>query len=863
MLATGALIASLLAVGASPAAAQPAATSPGGAEDPDHNPEWGADWSACVGSAGSHDAMFSDVSEDHAHAGDINCIAAYGVTIGMGDGTYEPDAHVTAFEMGLFVQRAADLMGADGEAVLAGVELSDYVTRLEMALLMFGLVDDVDDDVRINPADGQIQSYDEDTNTWDVVNDFFADAKAQVPIFESQVVGAAYELGITRGTRGDGTLVSTPNSTFEPFANVTRGQMASFIARTLDHSNLRPEGLSIQRNGNRDTMVSLRDADFAPIEDARIDVFSALYPDDAFDADDGECERNFVQDETGSFRLCEIDRNDRLTDDDGNVELTLSSDDDPITAACATDPMAALTFESAAGSAGRTVWAWTGDLTDEVDEDTDLQELEDVARPVGSAGPNYARITGGLPSDDELAKMGETVTFTVQLYSLAGAAPNADRDIAVGPDRSRNPYHLRVEKYFVARVADTDSDSGDTDPTTRTGSASAVGQLHAAPGDWDYVAADGTTVQTADAARPFNTPVDTVVWPNGDGEFTITLTNPDLNAAPAVDNTDVGVTFTLTPFIAANDLIGANLVTEIEADGNYVVHADEVVAAGGVDVASGHVIFSDDASDPHAVSGESAQYRLITGSATGNSVTVSVVDQYGDGMRNVEISVESDLDADTPTGGTPDPDQVTYPEEVDDTLQDGEDANGDGTADDDVTGTFSTRRNGTYRIGYTYTGSNAQTEAITPESVAILGDNPETETVEEDFVTRAQELGTAVNVYWTQFGNNPASDNSAGTPADSVQILVRDVASRTIVVDDGVDGGDNPSAYFYDEDDTFIISGVGATFEMFEEALSATYRDDGIYAARVEWDNYVPSRPGRVNRTIWNLTLSCTDPSGG
>ena len=192
--------------------------------------------------------MFSDVSDDNVHAGDINCIAAYGVTVGMGDGTYAPDANVTAFEMGLFVQRAADLMGADGEEVLAGVMLSDHVTRLEMAQLMFRLVDDIDDDVRINPADGQIQSYNDDTETWDVVNDFFADAKAQVPIFESQVVGAAYELGITRGTRGDGTLVSTPNSTFEPFANVTRAQMASFIARTLDHSNLRPEGLSVQRN---------------------------------------------------------------------------------------------------------------------------------------------------------------------------------------------------------------------------------------------------------------------------------------------------------------------------------------------------------------------------------------------------------------------------------------------------------------------------------------------------------------------------------------------------------------------------------------------------------------------------------------
>ena len=68
-------------------------------------------------------------------------------------------------------------------------------------------------------------------------------------------------------------------------------------------------------------------------------------------------------------------------------------------------------------------------------------------------------------------------------------------------------------------------------------------------------------------------------------------------------------------------------------------------------------------------------------------------------------------------------------------------------------------------------------------------------------------------------------------------------------------------AYFYDEDDTFIISaGVGATFEMFEEALSATYKDDGIYVDYVSWENYSITRPGRVNRTIWELTLSCTDP---
>ena len=905
VLAVCALVASILAVGTGAVSAQPASTIT--AASPNHNPDAGADWSACVGAAGTHDAMFSDVDEDNVHADAINCIAYYGITVGMGDGTYGPDANVSAFEMRLFVQRTADRMGADGEAVLAGVELSDPVTRLEMALLMFGLVDDIDDDTRISPADGQIQFYDDDTNAWVVVDDFFADAKAQVPIFESQVVGAAYELGITRGTKGDGTLVSTANSTFDPFANVSRAEMASFIARTMDHSNLRPEGLAIQRNSNRETMVSLRDGDWGAIEDARIDVFSALYADDAFDPDDGECEGNFVKDETPSHSTCAIDIGDQLTDDEGNVMFTLASDSDPITAVCATDSTAALRFESAPGSAGRTFWAWTGDLGDEVDEDTDLQELEDVARPVGKAGPDYARISGGLPTDDELARMGESVTFTLQLYSQVGDAPNADKDIAVGPDRSRNPYHLRVQKYWVARVDGTDSDHGSDEGETKSGTASiATGLFQQAPGDWNYANALGTAGDAANAL--FNTPVDTVVWPNGDGEYVITLTNIDVNAAPAVDNTDVGVTFTLTPFIAGNDLISANLVTDIESKGNFVTDMDNVVAAGGVDVASGHVIFSDDLSDPHAVSGDTATYRIIAGSATGNSVTVSVVDQYGDGMRNVAISVDSDLDTITRAD-----DEAVYPEEVDTTVQTTEDRDGDGTpgeetsvtrsgltyatfvaqdltatppipanrididsravlrlpaeiGEDDIEGSFNTRRNGSYRIGYTYTGSEAQTETIMPESIQVISaafnaDNTGVETT----TTREQEVGSDVSVYWAKTGNSAASSGGRADATAFLPALVVDVPNRTIVANEpGAEAAnnDNPMAYFYDEDDTFIIANVGATFEMFEEALSATFKDDGIYVDYVSWENYSVTRPGRVNRTIWEVSLSCTDPSG-
>ena len=973
VLAVGALVASIFAVAAGPVSGQQPISRDA---SPNNNPDWGASWSSCVGAAGSHDEMFSDVAEDNVHADAIDCIAYYGVTVGKGDGTYAPSENVTAFQMGLFVGRAADLMGADGDAVLSGVTLSDTVTRLQMAQLMFGLVNDIDGGVRYHPSNNDIEFADAD-GVWHVVDDFFADARAQVPTAESQLVGAAYELGITRGTRMDGTRISTPDSVFDPFEPVSRAQMASFIARTLDHSNLRPEGLSMQRNTRGETLISLRDADFAPIENEAIDVFSALYADDAFDEDDGECEFLFVKDETPSHDICAIDIGDQLTDDEGNVEFELATDRDPITVPCTSAADGTYTFTSAAGSGNTTFWAWTGSLGDELNEDTARATLEDVARPVGRAGPDYARVSGGLPTDDELAKMGETVTFSVQLYADVGTRDGAtlDNDEAVGPDRTGNVYLLQIERYHLTRVVGTDSDWGDDadreldTPRTRTGSASTgPGMLFEdVPGDWNF-----GSVSAAGGAEALTTPAliaqahqnarigaayYTPKSPNADGSVPIVLTNPDYHAAS--NNTDVGVRFTLRPFYPSNDLLTANPVVDIVIDSetNGVEENANLKAAllaamavrDDDDVVSGAVIFSDDPSDAHSAAGESESYRIISGSRTPNTVTVKVVDQYGDPLRNVAISVNSDLDVADRAADTAD--GVLYPEQVDITVQASEDADRDDsngettplvnpkarlislieagdvpdgsgetvrttrtvalrvqTADetaiaevgqDDVIGTFKTRRNGTYRIGYAYTASTeAQTETITPQSAQVVevaiaktgtGTAADGASLAEDTdpVTRdantgmilptsgtrvvtPAELGSAVEVYWTDIGTSGQSDSvdDVGDDPEFVPVYVTDVGRRTIVANeerlDGADDTDNPMAYFYDEDDVFIIENIGASFEMFEEALALTVRNDGCEVETVSWENYTyyrdpnrfGARPGRVDRTIWEIELS-------
>ena len=90
VLAAGALIASLLAVGASPAGAD--------TDKADNK----AGTAACVGGAIA-DNMFTDVSDDHTFRDAINCVAYYGITNGTGDGsTYSPNQDVTRAQMAVF-----------------------------------------------------------------------------------------------------------------------------------------------------------------------------------------------------------------------------------------------------------------------------------------------------------------------------------------------------------------------------------------------------------------------------------------------------------------------------------------------------------------------------------------------------------------------------------------------------------------------------------------------------------------------------------------------------------------------------------------------------------------------------------------
>ena len=460
VLAVGALVASILAVGVAPAAAV------------ERHADQQSTWKACLGPALAA-TDFTDVSMDSVHYDNIKCLAYYEITKGKTPELFAPNDNVTRSQMALFLARAADAAGIDlGEAVdqnyvdvnaddtervnainllvTAGImdgytnssfdpsssthfAPAEYVTRWEMARFLFAfldhalvsvLVDQLPDSLEGN-TDGvggiELNDHDED-GVGEPVDDYFRDAQRQTPAHIAAEIAAIYELGVTTGTNG---MVGEAGE-FEPNSLVTRAQMASFIMRAMAHTNLRPEGLTAQHTPTQ-TQVSVRSADFVPIVDERVEVFFSNFADHAFDRS-GECDLTFVGDYAPSFLPCEMDRGDELTNDFGNVTYPFGTQlSNTLSIVCsqapATDGTAGsytLTVDAPSSIAQFAAWAWRGELYDDVDSGTDLVEVEPANATTSGAEATHAVVSGGpakLGAGHEHIKMGEALIYNIQLSS--------------------------------------------------------------------------------------------------------------------------------------------------------------------------------------------------------------------------------------------------------------------------------------------------------------------------------------------------------------------------------------------------------------------------------------------------------------
>ena len=554
VLAAGALVASLLAVGAGPAAAL----------DEDSKPNSPAATSACVGDA-TGDMMFPDVSERHEFRDDINCLAYYRVTIGYDDGTFGPNADVSNEDMVRFMKRAAALAGADAEKVVGDFAEngSDPVHRGDMALLIARLlVSATSDESPVN-----VKTNDDGTFTVDGVAaddwDYFADSRRSQNRVHDSAASALYELGVAKGT-GMGY--------FSPASTVSRGAMAAFITRALAHTTARPAGVTIQSDGPGEVIISVRDDNFQPAANAPVDVFSAVADrvGEAFN-EDGSCNTARLTGVGGNAEVCEIDALDAVTG--------LSGDYDP----------GAITVNVKAG--GTTVWAWTGDAGDEIEDGGEgLAEINLTETSPVTA--DSAKVTTDLGRGVTRAHFGSTVTVTIQ---LVGA-----NDADAVPDEGGNTYTVITRR-------DTDMDiATDGDPNAVIAGADVK-----------------TQVLKIDAS--------------GKATFTITASDPDAddrnnppgdsNATPAVPDRIDRVRVTYRVEATTGDQAVEDAISETDSGAQTITFSDARAVLTGASVKPAAAFLT----------------RPTSGSA-GNVVTVTVVDQYGGPIRGHLVRLSSTHD---------------------------------------------------------------------------------------------------------------------------------------------------------------------------------------------------------------------------
>ncbi|HSK24463.1 MAG TPA: S8 family serine peptidase [Egicoccus sp.] len=185
--------------------------------------------SAC---ADARPDRFGDVATTDVHAPGIDCVAHYAVAGGFADGTYRPSAPVDRGQMATFVANTILASGGDLPAPsgafddVAGTAHETAIRRLAAAGIVTG----------VTPAGYQPAA----TVTRAQMATFLVRAieyRTGVPLAGgpggfADVVGSAHELNIGKAAAAGLTGGATQDS-YRPEGLVTRGQMGSFLARTL------------------------------------------------------------------------------------------------------------------------------------------------------------------------------------------------------------------------------------------------------------------------------------------------------------------------------------------------------------------------------------------------------------------------------------------------------------------------------------------------------------------------------------------------------------------------------------------------------------------------------------------------------
>ena len=224
--------------------------------------------------------------------------------------------------------------------------------------------------------------------------------------------------------------------------------MALFITRALAHTNARPAGLTLQTGATTvpstetiSMVISLRDSSHRTVPDAPLDLFYAPTRRLAFNSN-GTCTSRAEPDAGGD--PCEIDLDDELTDEDGNLVYDLFANDDLV------------------------LWAWTGDIGDRFD----LDETTYVSVEITALEPaTDILVTDDLHPEAIKVPYGASVNFTLQLVDRFGDPVNEEDvriQIRIEETRDRDTTRRRTKTYFTDDSGEIEFPYSVVDPGSRS-----------------------------------------------------------------------------------------------------------------------------------------------------------------------------------------------------------------------------------------------------------------------------------------------------------------------------------------------------------------------------------------------------------
>ena len=254
-----------------------------------------------------------------------------------------------------------------------------------------------------------------------------------------------------------------------------------------------------------------------------------------------------------------------------------------------------------------------------------------------------------------------------------------------------------------------------------------------------------------------------VSGPTGRAVFSISLDDPN----PGTDGDELRVTYTLGAAVNAPP-------------------RNATVDASGQGATTRTLTFSDGASSigvDATVTVDTHDYVHVLGGFAGTTVSVTVLDQYGNPVPGVRVRLASNLPGVSPGGSE-----------------------------------FMVDGRGSHQFSYEYGGQAGVTETLTLHYGETSASNP----------------GPTATVYW-------AADAGPHDDGTERPVLTGDVTRRHIVVDDG----EGPVLLVYDHNDRFNLGAGPISLAVFETELAIALRRESP-GVNLEWSNYRAGSDGRV-----------------